>query len=447
MQNLLRPGQILRTEISNFPCTVKEFIKKGGQGEVYQVEMAGQIYALKWYMPASLKQDPNLRDRLKTLCDRGAPSDRFLWPIDLVSFKGKPEFGYIMPWRGEEYLEMSEILSSYLMNIRSMTTAGFELADSFSKLHIKHGMYYWDISAGNVFINPTSGQILICDNDNASGPDEAIPPSIYTPRFGAPEYLRCQTNVNLETDLYSLAVLLFCMFMKHHPLEGLREAKIDHRADQELVCYQEDQLYIYNPLFIFDPEDDSNCVVPDYGSIALGYWEIYPQFLRDLFLQAFTKGLYDPSQRVRESTWRETMVRLRDSIFLCPHCGAENFFEQAATNRGEQRCWNSQCQKSLDLPYRLRIGNTYNNCWVVLNPTTQLFPHHVDPAKANDFSIPIAEVKPLPQGSDFGILNCSSSPWQITTRSGSQAVLPGQGVMIKAGTRINFGKLEGEILL
>ena len=88
------------------------------------------------------------------------------------------------------------------------------------------------------------------------------------------------------------------------------------------------KLYGTEPLFIFDPADDSNAPDPQYQRNALAFWNVYPGFLRDVFTRAFTDGIADPQHgRVRESNWRAVMVRLRDSIVYCTHCNAENFHD------------------------------------------------------------------------------------------------------------------------
>lgn len=77
-----------------------------------------------------------------------------------------------------------------------------------------------------MFFDPDTGDVLICDNDNvsANGIDNS---SVYgTPRFMAPEIVMGQAKPSRNTDLYSLAVLLFYMFMMGHPLEGKLEAEI-----------------------------------------------------------------------------------------------------------------------------------------------------------------------------------------------------------------------------
>ena len=116
-------------------------------------------------------------------------------------------------------------------------------------------------------------------------------------------------------------MLLFYVLMMGHPLLGRREL--------EFECWDnsaESVLFGNDARFIFDPNDESNRPVPDLHATVIRYWELYPEFLRSLFVQAFTRGLNDPKHgRVRESMWRVALARLSDSIVDCPACGRQNF--------------------------------------------------------------------------------------------------------------------------
>ena len=58
--------------------------------------------------------------------------------------------------------------------------------------------------------------------------------------------------------------------------------------------------------------------------------------LRRLFTRAFTAGLRDPAERVREGEWRDCMARLLDLLVQCS-CGAEVFVEP--DGRPVADCW------------------------------------------------------------------------------------------------------------
>src|SRR6185369_4981261 len=89
------------------------------------------------------------------------------------------------------------------------------------------------------------------------------------------------------------------------------------------------RLYGLDPLFVFDPEDQSNAPVPGEQDSLVAAWNLYPQYIRDLFTRAFTVGLRDPlNGRVRESEWREAIAHLYDALFPCNHCGAVTFYDR-----------------------------------------------------------------------------------------------------------------------
>lgn len=441
---LLKPNQtIVYTASAKLGCQVKELLGSGAQGAVYRAVAGDKEIAIKWYWPAAVT--PAQRALLEDLVRLSPPNERFLWPIDLVHAPSIPGFGFAMPLRHPRFKGLVDLMTRRVApSLHALSMTGLQLADSFFQLHAL-GRCYRDISFGNVFFDPDTGDVLICDVDNVAI-DGAEPGGILgTPRFMAPEVVRGAARPSTNTDLYSLAVLLFYLFIMNHPLEGRREAAI-HCLDTPAM----QRLYGTQPIFIYDPRDASNRPQRGYHDNALVMWPLYPAFLRDLFTRAFTRGLHNPQQRVRETEWRQALADLLDTIVYCARCGSENFYDsdaRRAPGGPGPACWDCGC--SLRLPPQIRIDRHNRQHIVVLNHNQVLYPHHLAPAPTYDFSRPVAAVVQHPTAAGlWGLKNLSPQPWTCASPAGRvQPVDTGQSVSLTQGTTIHFGDVTGVIMV
>jgi eukaryotic-like serine/threonine-protein kinase len=431
MSTLLQPKQIIYGDLTQQPYMIESFLGAGTQGEVYRAQIDNQAFAIKWYFPHYIQNDATLRKRLENAIKKGSPDNNFLWPLELVVQPQSNGFGYVMPLRPSHFKSIVDLMRRRAEpSFYALISACLKLSESFLQLHAK-GLCYRDINFNNVFFDPNTGDILICDNDNVdvNGATGAING---TPRFMAPELVRGDAPPNTESDLFSLSILLFYMLMLHHPLEGKKEASI-RCFDQAAM----NKLYGTEPLFIFDPNDDSNAPVPHLHENALIYWTLYPPFLREVFTRAFTAGINDQHGRIRENEWRVILINLRDSVFYC-RCGGQNFYYGEGV---KQHCW--ACNQTLVAPPRLQI----NNALVMLNHDTKLYLHHTDQTQKFNFSTPQAAVTRHPQDPNrWGLQNLSSSAWTITLPDNTlKTVEPKRSVNLTAGISINFGNTMAEI--
>ena len=420
-------------------CRVLKLIGAGGQGEVYAINFEGLYGALKWYYPHYIQSDPAIFERILRAIGDGPPSDRFLWPLALALTPDRSSFGYIMPLREPRFHGIDGLIKGeYNMSGSSLTTAAFEHAYHYRQLHAR-GRCYRDISFGNAFVDPGSGEVRICDNDNVDI-DNAEGVILGTPLFIAPEVYRQQAQPSSKSDLYALAVLIFCMLIGEHPLHGKQMTELVKRgySGEKML----DRLHKDYPLYIFDLDDPSNR--PSEPTIVSRF-NTYPRFVRRLFNRAFSKraGLFDQDQRVQEGEWHQGMIQLRDALFACHRCGAENFYdEERLKEKGAlYPCWH--CGGALQLPPRIRIRTHM----VMLNHDTRLFPHHVDPMRAYDFSTPVADVSVHPSDRRrYGLRNLTDTNWYSTSDDGTvRTIAAGKSITLAPNTRINFGKLEGTI--
>ena len=438
MNELLKPNQTVQSTSG----TLYEIIHplgSGGQGEVYRVKAGGLEYALKWYFQESAT--PAQRATIEALVKAGRPAGNFLWPEDLATSGHAPGFGYVMGLRPPEYKSLNDYVAGKVRpTALALITVGIELAKALRALHTK-GFCYRDISFGNAFFHPDTGAVLICDNDNVAPNRSSAGGVLGTPDFMAPEVVRMEANPSRDTDYHSLAVLLFYIFFMGHPLVGKRILNIR--------CWDgpaREKMFGKEPLFIFDPNNNDNEAVPgdpEAGGNALLYWSIYPQNVKNTFTKAFTAGLR-PDGRVTELEWLEVLVALRDSRYLCA-CGTPNYYdiEFVKGSGGKPKpCWH--CKKEPKLPFRVRIEKSI----VMLNADTRLHAHHFGASIADlDFSKPLAVVTRHPTDPNvWGLKNLTSEKWTLTTAAGeTKDVEPGRSAPLASGTRINFGKTEGEI--
>ena len=435
----LNPGDRLTSQ-ANRSVEVKKFLGAGGQGAVYLVNVDGQSKALKWYHNDG---SDSARRRLELqrkalignggLVAKGPPDPRFLWPEDFV--ENNQSFGYLMPLREGDYVDFEYLVAGHptarAKGPRELVTAAIGLADCFRTLHID-GLVYSDINLGGPFYNPQTGEILICDNDNVRINNTPI--NIMFMQFAAPELILGQSGCNRHTDFYSMAILLYYMFVRDHPMEGKLEA--------ELNCFDEKakkRLYAESPVFVHDPNDRSNAPVPGVHVGNLNNWPCFPKFIQDAFTQTFTEGPKDKSKRLTDGQWLTALSKLRDSLYQCSSCGKETFYcRDAFAQNGSLTCM--YCKKTAPTTPRMKVGNNV----VMLSQNTKLYAHHL--GDKNNFSV-VGEMAQHPKDpTRWGIKNCSTQNWTFKADDGQlKEVGPGRSAPLKNGLELNFGREVGMI--
>ena len=144
---------------------VKDFLGEGGQGEVYLVTSENETYALKMYKE---HESSDFIYNLKNNIAKGSPSSNFLWPLSAIEFEDG-DFGYLMNLRPKNYKSFVSYLNAKVSfkDTRTLLKWCIELCSSFKKLH-EMGYSYQDLNDGSFFLDPNTGDLLICDNDNVT---------------------------------------------------------------------------------------------------------------------------------------------------------------------------------------------------------------------------------------------------------------------------------------
>jgi serine/threonine protein kinase len=124
-----------------------------------------------------------------------------------------------MPRLDDRFINCFQMLASATApDFRTMIKIGLNLIDAFASLP-GEGLCYRDVSFGNLFVDPGTGDVAIIDNDNVgtTGEETYIKGTL---QFMAPEVMLDEATPRTESDLYSLALFLFYLFCHGHPLEG-----------------------------------------------------------------------------------------------------------------------------------------------------------------------------------------------------------------------------------
>jgi len=419
-------GQMIKT-VSGDSLKVIQKLGEGGQGVVYKVEYKGMEKALKWYFGNKLRNANAFYKNLQTNIREGTPNQSFLWPEELTEhFDGS--FGYIMNLRPSEYKDFGRFLLARerFSSIYAAIDAVLCIVNGFRALH-NRGYSYQDLNDGNFFVNPKTGDVLICDNDNVApyGTNLGIAGKC---RYMAPEVVLGRKRPDIHTDRFSLAVVLYLMLFLNHPLEGKRTM---------CPCMTEEldyRFYGKEPIFVYDPDNDTNRPVAGVHTNEIMFWPIYPKFIRELFEKSFSHEAMsgkDTEHRVIEKTWEEAFIKLKGTIVRCPSCGNEFFLDPAEQ---EHKC--IFCSRPVDSPLMLKV----KKYTPVLADGAKLYSCHVK-HDSSDFRTVMGEV--IASKSDpkvLGLKNCSGFAWEAVIPNGeSRPFGDGQIFRLGRGLKINFG--------
>jgi serine/threonine protein kinase len=409
------------------PKNGKNFLGEGGQGAVYLVDYDGSKKALKWYTGKKFKNPEKFYTNLENNIKKGTPTSAFLWPLDITEKDGEA-FGYVMDLRPGEYKDFSKFLiaKEQFASITAMTNTALHITAGFRALHNK-GYSYQDLNDGNFFINPKSGEVLICDNDNVSeyGTNSGIAGKA---RYMAPEIVIGKGKPDIKTDRFSLSLVLFLLWTNNHPLEGKAACPPCMDAKHERTIYGE------NPVFIFDPQDKSNLPVKGLHKGAITRWPFLPAYLQEEFIKAFSKDvLSNPANRIIEQEWLRIFIRMRGEIYKCS-CGEIYFADPQTPNP----C--PKCNKATTFPFYIKTKR-YN---VPVHQRTKLYACHTE-QDSEDFETLTGEIAVGAAGG-FLLKNRSAKSWSVSADGNTTAIVPDTSITLAKGMTINFGGGSAEIL-
>jgi serine/threonine protein kinase len=469
---------------------------RGGMKDVYF--SPDKSYVVAFYRDI---QDFNSKERLKKIVTQYYESfftrdlisgnyykELYSWPTDVIELEKK--VGIIVPCYNKNFFFKKGYLSNDLLKGKEkegkwFASAKFRSQQSKSKLDeselgnwlsyfqvcvniargVKRlhsaGLAHSDLSYKNVLIDPVSKSAAIIDIDGLVVPNLFPPDVIGTADFIAPEVLSTKhlnkTDPNRKlpnrlTDLHALSVLIYMYLLYRHPLRGGNYfGQMDTEKEEDLLMGEK-------ALFVEHPTDKSNQNFKrEYGDNLIKFqpwtdlkktpYTITGPYLKELFDQAFIKGLHSPNNRPTADSWEQALIKTNDlklqcsnskcdqkwfiynntKTTLCPFCGTHynssipvlDFFYQfkpnvwkpenlrlVVYNNSTLHFWHSNRNivrnERLKDSEKERIGyfSFFNNKWVLVN---EKLPNLKDVNEGKE--IPIGSMVELTEGKKLLLSN------------------------------------------
>jgi len=293
-------------------------VSESGGGAKGNTEEAAKYYAEKFCWPTAIVVSPEFG----IVCP-SYPSNYFFDSkssrVDGLDLSGKDKKSNWFTSRNRKYLSSSE-----LGNFMMMLKIAISLARSIRRMHAA-GLAHSDLSNNNVLIDPKTGNCVVIDIDSLVVPGLFPPEVVGTRGYIAPEVLETMEYPYgdsrralpcIETDLHSMAVLIYEYLLIRHPLNGPKHIPG--------VSAEEEDFQLMGPqaVFIEDPNDNSNR--PDDLEVTIH--DLGP-YLESLFVKVFSVGLHSPKERPTAMEWEQGLLKTWNLLYPCenPDCSAKWF--------------------------------------------------------------------------------------------------------------------------
>ena len=349
-------------ELNGKRIKVLDLLGEGGQGEVYLVNDGNKDYAFKYYL--DIPSD-DFKYNLKNNIRKGAPSEVFLWPKEYVEFEDDT-CGYLMDLRPKNYLSFISYLNGVnkFKNQKTLINWCIELCLAFKKLH-EMGYSYQDLNDGSFFLDPDSGKILICDNDNVTANQKNLG-VLGKMRYMAPEIVVGKYLPDTHSDRFSLAVILFLTLCLGNPFEGELLKKYDFVDENS-----EREMFGTKPVFIMHKTNTSNRPIRGYHTAIIKRWPHLPIYIKEAFHRTFVEGISDrENERTTEIEWIRVLTKYRDELLTCS-CGKE-FIYGFEENNINSKC--PHCNKPTKTFCYIQVGKRR----IALEPNKKIYKFHLD---------------------------------------------------------------------
>ena len=320
---------------------------QGMTGKIYQVEeerMNGGgegtihgIVGMNGYVAKIFKPDKRSADReekLRCMVKKGATVknlEHITWPLDVI-YNAEGFAGYVMQ-KIENVQSLTAVYNGDKYNLRFRLLAAYNLCAAVETVH-NMGQVCGDLNPQNICINlnvndkANAFKVTLVDADSYHFSTEE---KTYRCEVGLADYLAPEIqkkvsggvtlrNATLptftkETDLFALAVHVFCLLMNGcHPfacakrMNGTVEntmSQMTSSSERESVVAPQPIENIKDGYFPFY-DSRENVTIPIYAPPLSSL----PQELRTLFIRTFKDGYEDPTKRATAEEWCLSLIHI-----------------------------------------------------------------------------------------------------------------------------------------
>jgi len=295
---------ILDGQSVSFSTNKIECIGVGGEGSVFLLRNAGQIFAIKRYHQPSKERFEKLRAAISAKpanaihISGNSRVVQMAWPLGMVQ-ENRSDIGFAMPYVSpQETLDLDFFINPVLgkdrrhleiPNLAMRLQIALNLCSVVKSLH-DSGHYFIDFKPANVKVYPKSLHVCLidCDSYSIKHQGERFPATAYSPQFINPLALVNNlhpSKLGEEQDNWAIAVALFQLFnFDLHPYDGVASGSVVATATDDFVKMG---LYAYG--------SRTNALVSPKPKSVHKMWPIE---LRQLFDKAFTDSTNAPPMRL-----------------------------------------------------------------------------------------------------------------------------------------------------
>lgn len=420
--------------------TMVKRLSEGGQGYIYLTQNSnnGEDIVVKWYKAKTATADQLYQ--IQQLVQQGEPKPgvdgiKFIWPMELVRLPGNSSFGYVMPlYDTKNYINYNMVINGKKKqsSIDVLCRLCYFISNALNAVH-NQGLAYCDINLGNINFDLDNGRIVICDNDNVvvNNADVQI---LGVFDFMAPEVALGKSKPSAATDLYSIAILFYQLWIWEHPMEGALSNKV---RSWDIPAKM--QFYAKEPLFVYHPYNSRNTTrgLKEFALSVRRWDELCPKRLKSMFIKTFTDGVTLPGKRSQLSEWERLFMELEVDVVVCPDCGAGNLVD---VDEPSLVCFH--CQKKLPPLLRFTIDYPGGRSHLVIHKDAKVRRHHLETGLQMQKALEVTgTIEPHPKRIGAYILrNNTVDTWYYDVKNDKFKIESGEARPLVIGGKISIGQ-------